>query len=80
MLLTYLNHSNPKELIDSVKVILTSAIQESRTPQQLMLGLGGLMKDTTHKPILSILVSNWLEMMIPGSYGCSLCLLTATAI
>lgn len=76
MLHTYLNQSNPSELTDSVKVILTLAV-ESWTPHQLMLRLEDLMKDANAHTAFKHFSE---QLAKDGSYGSSLCLLIATAI
>ena len=84
MLHTYLNQSNPNELIASVKLILTSAVQESRTPHHLMLRLEALIKDanahTAFKNLTEQLANGddtwklWMHFMLNDCYSYLACI------
>ena len=80
MLHTYLVNSDPSHLVENVKCILATAIEESRSPQQLMLRSEELLQEASSLTHFKQFVHQMAEKDKVWSLWADLCLSTATAI
>jgi len=75
---THINYINPFYLMDNVKCLLESAIEESRSPYQLMVQCEALLQDSDEFTSFKEFAIKQLTMMLLGACGMILFLTTVT--
>ena len=66
---TYTTNTTPSYLVENVKYNLTAAIDDSRSPHQLIIRIEALLQDNAYLTILRNLQIKWHKEMLSGAFG-----------